>query len=328
MNNNSAVDLSCLLCGSDKIAIHHSLSAEDILKCWDQVGHQFSPSVTRPLLDGGAVHLYDCLECGFQFFDPALAGGAEFYEQLHAGEEGYYAPNRSEYTRNAHFAVKRGYRTILDVGCGTGSALDAAKRSGLETFGLELSGTAAAAAAAKGHKIFPVLLEEMDPAWEGKFDLITLNQVLEHVRSPATLVKQCVRFLSPRGAIAVAVPGAGGVLRFSPWLEYNWPPHHLSRWRRKDFHTLARRTDLAVIENGGEPLLGAGMQFCLLGHRQRCLLLGKPYRGFPPFVIKSLCFTYRKTGLKYLFGSQGNSIYCYLGRQTVVSQNPKLAVAL
>jgi len=99
------------------------------------------------------------------------------------------------------FAIRQGYRTILDLGCGSGFALDAAKRAGLETYGIELSHTAATAAAQRGHIIFPVLLEDMDPVWEGKFDLISLNQLLEHVPDPAGLIRQCIRFLSPRGAI-------------------------------------------------------------------------------------------------------------------------------
>lgn len=328
MNNNSAVDLSCLLCGSDKIAIHHSLSAEDILKCWAQAGHRFSPPVVQSLLDEGMIHLYDCLQCGFQFFNPKLAGSAEFYEQLHADGSDYYAPDRPENKRNVRFAIRQGYRTILDLGCGPGFALDAAKRAGLETFGIELSRTAAAAATKRGHTIFPVLLEDMDPVWEGKFDLISLNQLLEHVPDSVGLIRQCIRFLSPRGAIAIAVPGATGVLRFTPWLEANWPPHHLSRWRIKDFDTLARQTNLRVLKTGGNRLFGAEIQMILLGHRQLCQALQKPYQGLPPWAIKTLCLLYRKTGFKYLFHSQGHSIYCYLGRQTVVSQNPKLAVAL
>jgi SAM-dependent methyltransferase len=325
MNNNSAVDLSCLLCGSDKIAIHHSLSAEDILKCWAQAGHRFSPAVVQPLFDEGMIHLYDCLECGFQFFNPKLAGSAEFYEQLHADGSDYYATDRPENGRNVRFAIRQGYRTILDLGCGSGFALDAAKRAGLETYGIELSHTAATAAAQRGHII---LLEDMAPVWEGKFDLISLNQLLEHVPDPAGLIRQCIRFLSPRGAIAIAVPGATGVLRFTPWLEANWPPHHLSRWRTKDFYHLAERTSLRVIKTGGNQLRGAELQMILLGHRQLCQVLQKPYLGLPPWAIKTLCLLYRKAGLKYLFPSRGHSIYCYLGRQTVVSQNPKLAVAL
>jgi SAM-dependent methyltransferase len=319
MNNNSAFDLNCLLCGSSKIAIHHSLSAEGILKCLTQGGCQFGPAVTQPLLSEGMIHLYNCLQCGFQFFNPKLAGSAEFYEHLHADVSGYYAPNRPENERNVRFAIRQGYRSILDLGCGPGFALDAAKRAGRETYGIELSRTAAAAAAQRGHTIFPVLLEDMNKVWEGKFDLISLNQLLEHVPDPVGLIQKCLRFLSPRGAVAIAVPNAAGILRFTPWSEANWPPHHLSRWRIKDFDTLARRTGLRVLESGGDRLLGAEMQTILLGHRQICKILHKPYRGLPPWAIKALCFFYRKTGMKYFFSSHGHSIYCFLGRPPVGS---------
>jgi SAM-dependent methyltransferase len=305
---------ACLLCGSRDVFIRHSLGARNILAGWSQDGLQFPPRSVQSLLDEGMIHLYECAKCGFQFFNPKLAGGAEFYEQLHAQGSGYYAPDRPENARNARFAIERGYQSILDVGCGDGFALDAAKHAGLKTYGIELSRTAIASATEKGHTIFPVLLENMAPEWEDKFDLISLNQVLEHVPDPVSLVQQCARFLSPRGTIAIAVPGAGGVLRFTPWLPANWPPHHVTRWRRKDFTTLAEKTHLRVLKTGGNRLLGSEYQNTLLEHRRLCRTVQKPYRGLPPLLIKWLAFIYQKTGMKYIFSSQGHSIYCYLSR--------------
>ena len=260
------------------------------------------------------IHLYECRECGFQFFNPKLAGDGEFYEHVQAQGTGYYAPNRPENERNVGFAIEHGYQSILDVGCGIGFALDAAKRAGLKTYGVELNPTAAAAAAERGHTIFPVLLENLAPEWEGKFDLISLNQVLEHVPDPVSIVRQCVRFLSPNGVVAIAVPSASGVLRFDPWLPANWPPHHVSRWKIRNFHTLAEETHLRVVKTGGNQLLGSEFQNILLENYRLCRTLQKPYRGLPPFLIKWLGFIYRKTGMKYIFKSQGHSIYCYLGR--------------
>jgi SAM-dependent methyltransferase len=315
MSDKCVCGLSCLLCGSGEIGIRDSFNAGDILKCWAMAGCEFSASVARPFLEEGVIHLYCCLECGFQFFNPKLAGTAEFYEQLHAGGPAeYYAPDRPENKRNVRFAIRRGYRNMLDLGCGSGFALDAAKRAGLETYGIELSQTAAAEASRRGHMVFPVLLENLDPVWEGKFDLISLNQLLEHVPDPVGLVGLCIRFLSPRGTIAIAVPHADGILRYTPWLQANWPPHHLSRWRKKDFRQLAERTGLRVIEIGGNQLLGSEIQMNLLGHRETCLALQRPYQGLSPAAIKFLSFLYRKAGLKYLASSWGHSIYCYLGQ--------------
>jgi SAM-dependent methyltransferase len=303
----------CLLCGNLEALIRSSLSAQDLLKCWAIDGHQFNPSITKPLLDEGVIHLYECCRCGFHFFHPKLAGNSDFYEHLHLGPKGYYAPDRPENERNTKFALERNYRNILDIGCGTGYALDTAKCHGLQTYGIELTPSVAAEAQRRGHTIFPVLLQDLDPKWEGSFDLISLNQLLEHVQNPVGLIKQCKRFLARQGAIAIAVPASTGILRFAPWTESDWPPHHLSRWRTRDFFHLARLTGLRVVKHGGDRLHGSFLQSVLLSHRERCEALGKSYRGFSPKEIRLLAWIYRKTGMKYFF-HRGLSIYCYLSK--------------
>jgi hypothetical protein len=107
----------CLLCGSGDISARDSMGAEEVLACWSQDGQLFPPRSIQIFLDEGNIHLYECRKCGFQFFDPKLAGGAEFYEQLHAHGPEYYAPDRPEAERNARFAKEHGYHSILDVGC-------------------------------------------------------------------------------------------------------------------------------------------------------------------------------------------------------------------
>src|SRR4051812_9849769 len=115
----SASTPACLLCGSGDISIRHSLSAGDILAGWSREGRQFPPRSIQSLLDERIIHLYECGTCGFQFFNPKLAGGEEFYEQLLPGS-GYYAPDRPENQRNVRFAIEHGYQSLLDVGCGVG----------------------------------------------------------------------------------------------------------------------------------------------------------------------------------------------------------------
>ena len=56
------------------------------------------------------------------------------------------------------------------------------------------------------------------------------------------------------------------------------------------------------------------MKSVLLGHRQYCQVLGKTYRGLPAPAIAAAAQVYRKLGFKYIFASQGLSIYCYLSQ--------------
>lgn len=313
---NISSSIHCMLCGSDQITSHRSMTAEEILKCWDIYGCRFDGDVAQLLKDEGVIHLYECSRCCFRFFNPRLVGSPQFYETLYKQLPAtYYPVDSGDYLRNTQFATSHDYRTILDIGCGAGAALDNAKRGGLETYGIEPSATAAAVAARQGHTIFPVQLDQIDNAWDGKFDLITLNQVLEHVPDPVGLIRQCVRLLSPGGAIAITVPSATGVLRLCPWLEHNWPPHHLSHWKIRDFYKLAERVGLRVIRVGGNRLYGLELKAVLLQHRKHCRALQKPYYGLPPILIKIVSKIYRLAALRHVFSSQGGSIYCFLGKK-------------
>jgi SAM-dependent methyltransferase len=307
---------ACFLCCSPHPETLQTLTFEDILTVWRLTGVRFSSAALSTLPALGKVHLYRCRECGFQFFDPQLAGNDRFYSELHAQLPGYYSPARPENERNARFAQKRGFRTILDVGCGTGFALDVARDRGLQTFGVELTPSAADETRSRGHTVFSVLLHDLDSDWESQFDLISLNQLLEHVPDPVALVKDCIRLLSPRGVIAIAVPSAEGVLRWHPWLAANWPPHHVSRWRRKDLRKLSERCELTMVRSGGNQLLGSELEGNLLANREHFLALHKTYRGPGPAIIKLLAFLYRKTGMKHIFRSQGHSIFCFLERMS------------
>lgn len=316
MTRSPSLTPKCLLGCSAEIEILRTLSAKDILTGWNSGSVTFSDEALGEFARTEKIHLYRCRECGFQFFDPKLAAGSSFYGELEAQYSDYYAPARPENERNARFAQRHGLRRILDVGCGTGFALDVAHARGLETYGIEFNPTAAAKAQSRGHTVFSVSIEEMDSKWRGYFDLISLNQVLEHVSDPVILIRNCISLLSPKGVIAIAVPSSEGALRLNPFLPASWPPHHISIWRQQDFATLSQRCGLEIIETGGNQLLGSELELNLLMNRELCLAMGKTYTGPGSRLIKLLALLYRKTGMKFLFRSQGHSIFCFARRKS------------
>lgn len=306
----------CFLCCTDDPDISRSLTADQLLLIWRLSSVVLPRNCVELLRSVEIIHLFRCRSCGFQFFDPQLAGDAEFYAAVQDQMTGYYTPNRPENERNARFAHEQRFHNILDVGCGTGFALDAARARGLQTFGVEFNKQAAAEARSRGHTIFSTSLESLEPQWAHAFDLISLNQLIEHVPNPVELITHCLALLKPQGVIAIAVPHSRGVLRFQPWLASNWPPHHLSHWRHEDLTNLGERSAMRVIRRGGNQLLGRDLETVLLANRTDCLALGKKYRGPGVTLTKLLAFAYRKTGLKHFFPSQGHSIFCYLQRIT------------
>lgn len=306
-----ANSLSCLLCSSKHLKNSGQLNGREIRALWREFGKEFPPEALVGIDESSNIILWQCASCGFEFFDPTLAGNSLFYQCLESTD--YYSPGRPEFQRTAQWAVREGLTNVLDVGCGRGDFLDIARAAGLRTFGLELSPTAAEKARAKGHQIFDRLLHEL-PAdvCPGGFDLIALFQVLEHVPDPVGIIKQASARLKQRGYISIAVPSKSGIYRLMPWDPSQWPPHHISRWCLQDFRMLAKQTNLTLTGSGGDTLLGARIEQVILMNHRLASALGRRRCGNAISWPGWVSWVYRKSGMKYFFPHWGDSIFAYL----------------
>ena len=89
---------------------------------------------------------------------------------------------------------------LLDVGCSSGAFLHTAREMGVRGVGVEPSIEAANAARAAGLEVYQGFLEELPLAAES-FDVITLFEVVEHLRAPLSVLRACHRLLRPGGVI-------------------------------------------------------------------------------------------------------------------------------
>jgi len=85
---------------------------------------------------------------------------------------------------------------VLDFGCGDGKFLNRFQDLGWETYGIELSTSAA----------FSRHGRLMSPPQDGTFDLVFLNHVLEHIDTPLGLLRQLAGALREGGRLFVSVP--------------------------------------------------------------------------------------------------------------------------
>ena len=104
--------------------------------------------------------------------------------------------------------VPEGIKEALDIGCSEGRFGEALQKArGCRVTGVELFPDAAAQAQTRLHKVFCSSAESFLSYYDGKFDVIFFNDVLEHLVDPGEHLKACHRLLkSPSGLIIASLP--------------------------------------------------------------------------------------------------------------------------
>jgi len=98
--------------------------------------------------------------------------------------------------------------SLLDVGCGSGAFGQVVRKKwGCKVVGVELNPVAAA----KARLVLNHVIEGdvVNLRREERFDVITVNDVLEHVEYPEDLVKNLLEFVAPDGQLIVSIPNVG-----------------------------------------------------------------------------------------------------------------------
>jgi SAM-dependent methyltransferase len=131
----------------------------------------------------------------------------------------------------------------LDVGCGSGAALGAARALGWRVAGIEMNEAAAARARQFTEELYVGDILSA-PIGAARFDVVTAFHVLEHLPDPVAALRRMLGWLDPDGLLVVEVPNAGGLgarLFGRAWSALELPRHlfHFSP------ETLARTVGLA-----------------------------------------------------------------------------------
>jgi SAM-dependent methyltransferase len=138
---------------------------------------------------------------------------------------------------------------LLEIGSGNGEYLKRMEDLGWEALGIEPDAAAAGIARKKfGAKVIAGTLEEAGLA-DGSFQAIVMNHVIEHIRDPFGLLRQCRRLLTPGGRLAIVTPnpaGLGHKLFKKSWANLD-PPRHLHLFSPKALRAAAAGAGFEVI---------------------------------------------------------------------------------
>lgn len=139
-------------------------------------------------------------------------------------------------------------RNIFDVGAATGYFLDLAALRGWNTAGLEISNYAANIARKKGHNIFLGNLKDVQLS--EKLDVITMWDVLEHVKDPFSYIKTANKLLKDGGILIINTIDKGSLwakLWGKHWLLII-PPEHLYYYSKKNLKILLEKNGFKIID--------------------------------------------------------------------------------
>lgn len=211
--------------------------------------------------DANPFKIKRCNGCDHWYLSPRLAPQdiQRFYESpdyFGGGETGvgYANYDTQERSLRATFAKllvnldRHGLMggELLEVGCGPGYLLDEARGFFDSLTGIELSPpTAKLAEETSGAKVY--LSHEALPR-DAQFDLIVGTHVIEHIYEPVAFVRELAQHLKPGGAMVLAAPHMGSLLRYL--MGRRWPsfkyPEHVSYFDAKTLADMMRRAGLEV----------------------------------------------------------------------------------
>ncbi|MFH0750003.1 MAG: class I SAM-dependent methyltransferase [Candidatus Gottesmanbacteria bacterium] len=231
--------LNCYLCHSKKINLIY------LLKQWN---------------------IYKCDECSYVFVYPFLS--QKKLKKLYLRFKNNIFEKSDIILRDAKHSLQfinkyKNRRTkLFDVGCGSGIFLAEAAKYNWEVVGNDISSTLIDFL--KKTFNFDIFKGDfLNINITKRYDIITLNQVIEHFSRPRLLIKRCHKILNKDGLIYIATPNISSTLSkiMKRNFDYIIPPEHLSYFNKKtlcdilisegfrilEFNTWSYSVDLAGI---------------------------------------------------------------------------------
>lgn len=208
----------------------------------------------KPFIENRELLL--CPNCLAEFVYPQLEHSEikKMYERQYSYWTG--ASSMADSSKKATFdsylqqlKIYKNTGTLLDIGTGTGLFLEQAAKENFNVFGIEPAENASLAAKNKigTAKIHSGTLEDCGFSKE-KFDIITVCDVLEHIKDPVNTLKLSSELLKKDGYIMVIMPDNRSFISYflkSARKEYKL--EHLYYFNRKTIEKIFESAGLKVI---------------------------------------------------------------------------------
>lgn len=227
--------MKCPLCDSAKISRYWAMPGYKLAKC-QKCGFIWDPFPPESL---------ETVYTKSYFINDNPKGGyANYFEGMNINKKTFY-----ERIKRINKKISNKGR-MLDVGSAFGDSLYEAKLLGWkDLYGVELSDFAAAKAREKGLKIKAGTLKSAKFPSD-YFDVVTLQDVIEHVKDPNSEIQEIKRVLKPGGLVFIVTPDVEGVwakLLGKNWYHYK-PGEHIMYFSQETLKKLLKNAGFKDIE--------------------------------------------------------------------------------
>jgi len=215
-------------------------------------------NISSPLGCKNNFKLVTCQACGFIHVDPmpTTTQLEELYQDYRQTKN--YLKKLKKKVLTSRFKLKRLKKhqsllgqKFLDVGCSVGATVEAARRLGYQSMGIDLDEPVVKQA----QEIFSQC--EFKAASTGeliamkrRFDLIYCAEVIEHVPEPHQFVQSLADLLNNKGLLFLTTPDAGHRKVPKDFVSWNrvTPPEHIGYFNRKTMQGILQEHGFKIIK--------------------------------------------------------------------------------
>lgn len=199
--------------------------------------------------------LWRCRQCNHAWLSTGDEHGLieEEYEQGYVGHriDPYFETRCRETIQQEVSPLVPPPASLLDVGCGNGGFLLAAKNAGYEALGIDISQGAIDIVRRRGGEA--ICVDFLTHDFGRTFDVISMWDVVEHLQDPYLFFQRARELLNPGGILIVKTPGVGGQALSLTKVRPQWAggllqaPHHVQYWTLASMGAIMQRAGFRQV---------------------------------------------------------------------------------